>query len=338
MEFLEIWHDPWLMAVLVAVGLVIFVNGWTDAPCAIATCVASGVMSKRRAALLAAIFNLLGIAVCTTASPAVAKTVMESVFLPYDHPDRALAVLLCALVATALLAVLAWAFGIPTSESHAMLAGLSGAAFACEGVAGLNGRAWSLILLGLALSLLGGIFAGGLGWAIVGRRCLPSQERQIKKWMTTGACAMAFVHGAQDGQKFIGFWLMATSLRAGDGTQTAASAVACALLMGTGTLLGGARIIRTLGEKLLKTGYREGFSADLGAAACLLLLTLLGIPVSTTHTKTAALMGVGAAKGRGRIDPCTVAKLLGTWILTFPACFLAGFGLMKLCLSVANSL
>jgi PiT family inorganic phosphate transporter len=320
-----------LLCVLIALGGVIFVNGWTDAPIAIATCVCAGALKEKKAALLAALCNLLGIGLSFAVRPAVSATVEGLVTLPKSHPAMGLSVLLCGLVATGLWAVAAWFFGIPTSESHGLLAGLSGAALAWGGRDSLNGDAWLLVAFGLGFSLLGGLLLGGVSWWMTGRwmKYGRDTERRMKGYLVAGAAAMALMHGAQDGQKFIGIWMLSTVLlKNGKSANVTLAVLLCALLMGAGTLLGGGRIIRTLGVELVKTGYREGFAADVGAATCLLILTLLGMPVSTTHTKTAALMGVGAAKGRGRLNAVTVAKLLGAWLLTFPACFGAGYALM----------
>lgn len=320
-----------LFCVLMSVGAVVFINGWTDAPTAIATCVCSGAMRERRAALLAAFCNLAGIALSFLISPAVAATVEDLVSLPTQGKNVGLSVLLCAMLATGLWAVAAWFFGIPTSESHGLLAGLSGAAVAYGGVTSLNSGAWLRVLFGLVLSIFGGILLGGISWGVLGacRREGKDAEDSMKRCLTVGAAVMALMHGAQDGQKFVGLWLLAlTAFEKESPASTMTAIVICAALMGMGTLLGGGRIIRTLGEKLIKTGYGEGFAADVGAAACLLMLTLFGMPVSTTHTKTAALIGVGAAKGRGRLDVATALKLLGAWVLTFPACFGMGYFLM----------
>lgn len=323
--------NGFLIFVLVALGGVIFINGWTDAPTAIATCVASGAMRERRAAMLAALCNLLGVALSFALNPTVTETVQGLVVLPQNDGANSLAVLLCGLLATGIWAVAAWFFGIPTSESHGLLAGLSGAAMAYGGAASIRGAVWIRILLGLGLSILGGLLLGGAVWIVMNVHVAKQRddERGLGRSLLAGAAAMAFMHGAQDGQKFVGIWLLALSFGGEVGQYTTAiAATVCALLMGTGTVVCGGRIIRTLGEKLVKTGYREGFAADVGAAVCLLLLTLFGIPVSTTHTKTAALMGVGITKGRGRLDAATAAKMLGAWLLTFPACFGIGYFLM----------
>lgn len=320
----------WLTAVLMAVGAVILINGWTDAPTAIAVCVTSGALSERRAGVLAAVCNLLGLGLFMAFRPAVAATVQGMVRLPEGEPLAGLAVLLSALIATGLWALVAWGFGIPTSESHALLAGLSGAATAYGGVGCVDPAAWTRVLLGLVLSLMGGVLLGGLFRCLLerGRRGRSPSTDRLRGGLVFGACATAFLHGAQDGQKFVGLWLLAFSLadRAADPLSLS---VPCALLMGLGTLLGGGRIIRTVGERLVRTDARDGVAADLGAAVCLGALTFFGWPVSTTHVKTAAIAGTGIAKGRGRTDVATAVWLVLAWILTFPACFGAGFACMR---------
>lgn len=308
-------------AVMAAVGGVIFVNGWTDAPTAIATCVTAGAMKERRAALMAAVCNLLGIAVSGLVRPAVAMTIKGMVHLPEDRADVAMTALLCALASVGLWAVTAWWFGIPTSESHGLLAGLTGAALAVGGVDSVDGEAWLRVILGLLISIGGGLLAGFLCSAVLSvviqRR---GRRDDAMKWgLRIGAAAMALLHGAQDGQKFLGIWLLAMTLQATESIPISLLIFLCAVFMGAGTLVGGGRIIRTLGEKLVKVGTEEGIAADAGAAVCLALLTLFGIPVSTTHTKTAALMGVGAA-GRERMDWRVAGRMVGAWLLTFPVC------------------
>ena len=150
-----------------------------------------------------------------------------------------------------------------------------------------------------------------------------------------GAAAMAFLHGAQDGQKFAGVFLLGCTLAAGGGSAGERFSVPgwlmllCAAVMALGTLIGGRRIVDTVGRGLGGLSPREGFAADLGGAACLTLCTLLGLPVSTTHAKTAAILGVGAAFDRRNSRP-VARDILLTWLLTFPGCGLMGFFLSRL--------
>lgn len=304
-----------LLPVLLLLAAVILVNGWTDAPNAIATAVAAKVLSFPAAAALAALCNLLGV-VCTAAvSDAVARTLWSIA----DFGPYALTALSAALAATVLWAVFAWRFGIPTSESHALVAGLVGAALAL-GADRLRLQVLFRVAWGLVLSLL-------LGWALgrLFRRLLPPHKNGFyRRGQIGGAALTAFFHGAQDGQKFLGILALVLTLRGGSFALPPRAGWVCAFLMALGTLLGGRRIIDTVGQKMVCLTPRSGFAADLGCAGALALCTLLGLPVSTTHAKTAAILGAGA-------DPdARVAGSLGAaWLLTFPACGFLSFLLVK---------
>ncbi len=304
-----------LLPVLLLLAAVILVNGWTDAPNAIATTVAAGVLSFPAAVALAAVCNLLGV-VCTAAvSDAVARTLWTIA----DFGPYALTALTAALAATALWAVFAWRFGIPTSESHALIAGLAGAGLAL-GVERLRLGAIGRVAFGLVLSLL-------LGWVLgrLFRRLLPPKgEGFYRRGQIMGAALTAFFHGAQDGQKFLGVLALILSLGGGEFSLPAWSGWVCAGIMALGTLMGGRRIIDTVGRKMVLLTPRSGFAADLGSAGTLALCTLLGLPVSTTHAKTAAILGAGADPN-GRV----AGSLGAAWLFTFPVCGFFAFLLVK---------
>ena len=299
------------LPVLLLLSAVILVNGWTDAPNAITTVVSARVMSFPAAVALAALGNLLGV-VCTAAvSDAVARTVASIADFGPDAP----AALAAALGATALWAVLAWRFGIPTSESHALMAGLIGTALAL-GAERLHLAPLCAVLFGLFLSLALGALLGR-GFA----RLLPGGgEGLYRRGQVLGAWLTAFLHGAQDGQKFLGLLALILSFQGGCAPLPLPAPWLCAALMALGTLLGGRRIVDTVGRKMVRLDPRRGFAADLGCAASLAACTLLGLPVSTTHARTAAILGAGAEPDR------RVAGSLGlAWLLTFPACGLLAF-------------
>ncbi len=304
-----------ILPVLLLLAAVILVNGWTDAPNAIATTVAAGVLSFPAAVALAAVFNLLGV-VCTAAvSDAVARTLWSMA----DFGPYALTALSAALAATALWAVFAWRFGVPTSESHALVSGLAGAALAL-GAERLRLGALLWVGFGLGLSLL-------LGWGLgrLFRRLLPPKKSGFyHRGQIIGAALTAFFHGAQDGQKFLGVLALVLTLQGSGFTLPPWSEWACAALMALGTLMGGKRIIDTVGRKMVCLTPRSGFSADLGCAGALALCTLLGLPVSTTHAKTAAILGAGADP-----DGKVAGSLGAAWLLTFPACGFLAFLLVK---------
>lgn len=298
------------------------VNGWTDAPNAIAGAVATGALPFRRAAALAALCDLAGLFLALAISPAVTK-VLFSIASFGGEPRAARAALCAGLCAVAVWATAAWRFGIPTSESHGLAAAVAGAAMALPGGCVRPGP-WLSILLGLGLSVGLGWLGGRLGRAAL--EALRPSAALCRRGQVLAAAAMALLHGAQDGQKFLGILLLGLSLSpAGGAFPRGALALACALAMAAGTALGGRRIIETVGRDMVRLDAAGGLAADLGGGACLLLCTLLGLPVSTTHAKTAALLGAGR-QADGRV----AGGIALTWLCTFPGCGLLGFFLTKL--------
>lgn len=326
-----------LITVLLTIG-VILVNGWTDAPNAIATCVSTRSISPKAAVLMAAIFNFLGVLVMTLVNKTVAETIYKMVDFG-GNPTEAL-IALCA----ALFAIVVWAtgasfFGIPTSESHALIAGISGAAIALHnGFGGINGAEWIKVVYGLVLSTGIGF---GAGWGVV--KLIELIFKRVDRRRTTnlfkhaqvaGGAAMAFMHGAQDGQKFMGVFMLGAFLANGQANITNFDIpiwlmVLCSAVMGLGTSIGGYRIIKAVGMDMVKLEKYQGFAADMAAAGCLLLSSLTGIPVSTTHTKTTSIMGVGAAKRLSSVNWGVVKEMVYAWILTFPGCGLIGYLMAK---------
>ena len=301
-----------LPAALLTLG-VLLVNGWTDAPNAIATAVASGALPFSAAAALAAVCDLLG------ALPAVTETVLDLARFGGDR-QAALWALCAALGAVVLWSTAAWVFGLPTSESHGLLAGLTGAALALEDGA-VDVRTWTRVLLALPLSM-------ALGWllakALTARPGKPRSASFCRLAQRVGAAAMALLHGAQDGQKFLGIFLLGLSLAAGwerpAGPAPLWLTALCAGAMALGTALGGRRIVDTVGRDMVALDPSRGLAADLAGAGSLLVCTLLGLPVSTTHTKTAAILGAGR-----RPDWSVARSIALAWALTFPVCGLLGF-------------
>lgn len=336
LDFLcQLGENPALFGTVVLTLAVLLVNGWTDAPNAIAGAVVTGALPFRPAVALAAVCNFLGVLCVTSVNASVAETVY-SIASFGGGPKAALTALCAAMAAIVLWAGLAWMFGIPTSESHALVAGISGAAVALEGsFACIRWDCWAKVGLGLILSSAAGFWAG----QAVQRRLktVSLSDRTFLLAQLPGAAMTAFLHGAQDGQKFIGVFLLGTALaqgRADEGTFLIPLwlMALCAAFMALGTLMGGKKIIDTVGREMVTLGPREGLSADLGNISCLLLSTLLGLPVSTTHTRTSALLGVGFA-GDSRPDWRVVGKIVLAWLLTFPGCMAIGYWMAKLFLA-----
>lgn len=329
-----------LLALTVALTLgVILVNGWTDAPNAIATAVVTRCISARAAILMAAVFNFLGVYLMTLLTPTVAQTIAHMVDFG-DDGHEAIVALSAALFAIVVWAVLAWAFGIPTSESHALIAGLTGATIALHGnLGGVNFSEWVKVLYGLMISVVLGFVLGWIICKIVVKTFYntPRQktERFFRYAQIAGAAGMSFMHGAQDGQKFMGVILLAMLLTNGGANGSAFKMptwlmLLCSLVMALGTSIGGKKIIKSVGMDMVKLEKYQGFSADLAATVALLFSTVFGIPVSTTHAKTSAIMGVGAERRLSAVNFGVVKDMAMTWVLTFPGCGLVGFLMAKL--------
>ncbi len=339
----QMLDNPMLLVSTILILGVILVNGWTDAPNAIATCVSTRAIEVRKAIIMAAVFNFLGVFVMTAISSQVAFTIYNMVDFG-DDSRTALIALCAAMAAIVIWATAAWYFGIPTSESHALIAGISGAAIALQNsMKGINGAEWLKVLWGIVLSTILGF---GLGFAVaklITFICRDKNRLKTEKFFSkgqiVGGAAMAFMHGAQDGQKFMAIFLLGAALsngqaHASDFTVPIWLMVLCSVVMGLGTSIGGYRIIKSVGMSMVKLKPYQGFAADLSSSLCLLLSTLTGIPVSTTHTKTTAIMGVGAAKRMSNVNWSVVKELVLTWVFTFPGCGILGYVMVKLFLLI----
>lgn len=331
-----------LITVLLTLG-VIFVNGWTDAPNAIATCVATRAMPPRAAVFMSAVFNFLGVFVMTLINATVATTIQKMVDFN-GNSEEAITALCAALFAIIVWATLAWYFGIPTSESHALIAGLSGAAIAFHGnFNGINGSEWVKVLYGLVLATVLGFCSGFLFTKLTEAIFRKTDRRKttgfFKGAQIFGGAAMSFMHGAQDGQKFMGVMILSVFLANGQATDGHFTLpiwmmILCSVVMALGTSLGGYKIIKSVGMDMVKLQSYQGFSADIGAAVTLLVASVFGIPLSTTHTKTTAIMGVGATKRLSAINFGVVKDMVLTWVLTFPGCGLISFLMAKLFMAI----
>jgi PiT family inorganic phosphate transporter len=336
----QFFSNPALLITVILTTGVILVNGWTDAPNAIATAVSTRALKPRDAIILAAIFNFLGVFVMTLFSRSVVITISNMVDFGND-PKVSMIALCAALFAIVIWATAAWYFGIPTSESHALIAGLTGAAIGFQGnLNGVNGEQWIKVIFGLLLSTFLGFFLGWflvrlIGWLFkdMNRR---KTNKIFKKAQVAGAAAMAFMHGAQDGQKFIGVFLIGMSLARSQPMTTSFEIpiwlmLFCSIVMALGTSIGGYRIIKTVGLDMVKLETYQGFAADAAASICLFLASVFhGLPVSTTHTKTTAIMGVGTAKRIRSVNWRIVKEMVMAWVLTFPGCGLIAYLMTKL--------
>lgn len=236
-------------------------------------------------------------------------------------------------------AVSAWRYGIPTSESHALVASLMGAGISFRGFGAFNWSEFQKVLIGLAVSTILGFAAGLLTTKLVGfafRGVNRRKANRLFSWGQIGSAAlMAFNHGAQDGQKFMGIFALA--LVVGGVFPPSDNLVIpfwvmllCSVIMAVGTSVGGHKIIKTMGMDMVKIEKYQGFSAEIGASAVMMGATLFGIPLSTTNAKATAIMGAGAARRLSNVNWNIVKEMLVAWFLTFPACLLLGFAMAKL--------
>ena len=241
-----------LITVLLTLG-VIFVNGWTDAPNAIATCISTRCMRVRPAILMSAAFNFLGVLVMTHINSSVASTISNMVDFG-GNTHEALIALCAALFSIVVYSVGASYFGIPTSESHSLIAGLTGAAIAIQnGLGGVNANEWVKVLYGLVMSLALGFASGWVICKLLTILCAGLDRRKANGFFRVaqifGAAAMSFMHGAQDGQKFIGVLFLGVAFCNGMSSVSGVVIpiwlmVLCSTVMGLGTSVGGEKIIK----------------------------------------------------------------------------------------------
>jgi len=317
-----------LLPVLPVLALILaaeFVNGWTDAPNAIATVVSTRVLPPYHAVVMAAVLNVVG----AMSGTAVAATIGKGIVDP--------SIINTTTVAAAMVGIIIWSMfayfmgGIPTSESHALVAGLAGAALATSGPSALLWEGWQKVLIGLLFSTFLGFICAFLIMLALYRifyRSRPGTVRRIfGRLQILSAAFMAFSHGSNDGQKFIGAFTLALML-GGLIPEFRVSLwviLLCAGTMGIGTALGGWKIIHTMGVRLTKLEPIHGFAAETSAALVIETASRLGIPLSTTHTIGTSIMGVGATKRFSAVRWGIVGEIAMAWILTFPACGLIAY-------------
>jgi len=316
---------------------VIFVNGWTDAPNAITASVSTGALTLRGAIILATIFNFAGAVIMGIVNTSVLRSIEGITLMINRDGEESILVLSAALFSIIAWAIVAWYFGIPTSESHALISGILGAAIAANnGINGLNISPLKIAVLGLVLSLpVGFILGAGIGKLldiISFNTKLKSKAKLIRSIQRLGSAAMAFMHGAQDSQKFAGVFLAAMFL-SGNTTVSGVSPIwltlLCAAVISLGTATGGYRIIKRVGLETVELTPLKGLASDISGAICMLGASVLGIPVSTTHTATASVIGAGISSYPGKINTRSIKEMLTAWILTFPCCGALSFLAVK---------
>lgn len=325
------------LLVVVLLSLVIFANGFSDAPNAIATCVSTRAVTPKKALIMSFIFNFLGILVMSFINASVAITIFNIV--DFGNESGAILALSAALISIVLWAFFSGNLGIPTSESHALIAGLTGAVIAFRGnFVGVNGNEWLKVMLGIVVSIVLGFIVGYIFTKIIESIFKNYDRRKTMPFFEVsqifGGAFMSFMHGAQAGQKFIGVFLMGILVFNGASVGFFSIPiwlmVYCSLLMSLGTAVGGYKIIRTVGMKMSNLELYQGAVADISTSFCLLIASLFGIPISTSHTKSLSIMGVGASRRLSSINFNVVKNILYAGIITFPCCGLLAFIITKI--------
>ena len=316
-----------LLILIIVVGLVFdFINGFHDSANAIATSVATRVLSPTQAVLMAGVLNFVGALTGT----AVATTVGRGI-IPPEHATQPL--VLAALAAAIVWDLVTWWHGIPSSSSHALVFGIVGAGVAAGG--------WGIIeLAGVTKVLQGLVFSPLLGFAgaflllvlllnLFARAAPATVSALFGKAQLVSAAYMAYAHGSNDAQKTMGVITMALASYYGWSGEEWEVPVwvifAAAVAMALGTMAGGWRIIHTMGLKVVQLRPIHGFAAETAAATVIELASRLGVPISTTHTISSAILGVGATRRLSAVRWGIAGDIVTAWVLTIPACILLGW-------------
>lgn len=327
--------DSFAFLVFVFIAVLAFeaVNGWTDAPNAIATVVSTRALPPLAAVAMAAVLNLGGALSGTAVAKTIGSDIVDIDLLTAKGTGLQIA-------AAAALAVVAWSsfaayLGLPTSESHGIVAGIAGAAVQVAGWDVLKWGGWEKVFLGVGTAVVGGFVGGFIIMLIIlwlFSRSSPGRSRRLFGLLQLGSSAfMAWSHGTADGQKAIGVLAMALALwhetPAKDFVVPTWVIFLAALTMGVSTMAGGWRIIRTLGMKVTHLETYQGFAAEAAAATTLTITSRFGVPLSTTHTIGTAVMGVGATRRLSAVRWGIAYNIVLAWVLTFPICFGLGWAI-----------
>ncbi len=312
----------WVVTLLVVLALAFdFMNGFHDAANSIATVVSTGVLKPQHAVLFAAFFNVVAIFVFHLT---VAATIGKGIADPgvIDHH-----VVFGALIGAITWNIITWWYGIPSSSSHALIGGIVGAVIAKAGTGKLIGAGITKVVAFIFVSPLLGFTLGSLMMVLVAWVCRRTSPLKVDRWFRrlqlVSAGAYSLGHGGNDAQKTIGIiWMLLIAsgyVSVQDKMPPTWVIWACYLAIGAGTLFGGWRIVKTMGQRITKLKPVGGFCAETGGALTLFIATGLGIPVSTTHTITGAIVGVGSVRNASAVRWGVAGNIVWAWVLTIPA-------------------
>jgi PiT family inorganic phosphate transporter len=312
----------WVVVMLVFLALAFdFMNGFHDAANSIATVVSTGVLRPGQAILFAAFFNFVAILIFKLS---VAATVGKGIVQPGVVDNH---VVFGALVGAITWNIITWYYGIPSSSSHALIGGIVGAVIVKAGAGALLAAGiWKTVAF-IFVSPILGFTLGSLMMVLVAWICRRTRPSKVDKWFRrlqlVSAGAYSLGHGGNDAQKTIGIiWLLLIATgyaNQGDASPPTWTIISCYLAIGLGTMFGGWRIVKTMGQHITKLKPVGGFCAETGGALTLFTATALGIPVSTTHTITGAIVGVGSTQRASAVRWGVAGTIVWAWIFTIPA-------------------
>lgn len=305
-----------------------FVNGFHDSANSVSTVVATKVLTPVQAVGMAAFFEFLGVLLVGAVAATMQKGIIHQdlVVASVNSADALVALVIAALLGAVIWDLITWYLAIPTSSSHALVGGLLGAGGAAIGLAAINWDGTLKVVLFIFLSPLLGFVIGFLVVALVYKLMKRTNKTKANRWFRRlqlfSSASYAFAHGTNDAQKGMGIIML---ILVGAGAATESDSVflwvkiSCCLALAAGTFLGGWRIVRTMASRITKLEPYQGFSAETGAASMLGLTAYLGIPVSTTHTISGSIMGVGSAKRMSAVRWGIGRRIVWAWVLTIPA-------------------
>ena len=321
----------------IVIMVLVFINGFTDAPNAITTVVSTKVLSFKKAAILSAIFNVIGIVMMCIISFSVADCISSIVIL--ENGVKGLIALSSSMLSVIFFAIFESIFGIPTSETHGLIAGLTGSVVAITGnFSSVNFREWINVIIGLIWSVLGTLIIVKIIYKIFKERLYRVDSKKIKKYQKYSSYGLSFMHGAQDGQKFIGIVILFMYIVKGEVVPSNLNVqntiwviIFVAAMMFFGVSIGGKKIVENLGNNTVRLDNVKGVFSDIGTVINLFIASLFGIPVSTTHVKTMSIITLGEDTTNSK----SVLSIFKAWLWTFPVCFILSFGIAKLMLFIA---
>lgn len=313
----------YFVTIVMIIGLIL-TNAITDAPNAISTIVGTKTLKFKQAARVSALFNFIGIILMSFVNISVAECISSMVNL--NDGITGVLSLTCSMIAVIAFSLIALCFGIPTSETHGLIAGLTGSSLALYGTQAINWREWKNVIIGLIWSIIGTYLISAILNKILNKYIGNMKEKNIEKAQILGCCGMSFMHGAQDGQKFIGVLIILIGIINNFEIPATINPldyypiiIIVAILMGIGVSIGGKKIVQSIGNDMVEMNKKEGLISDIGTIITLAIASFTRMPVSTTHAKTVAIIGVGKSNNK-KMNKKIINGIIKAWIYTFPIC------------------